>query len=197
MPYRFFVSPVCNSGLSKLCLHQCIYFIHQFLKVKSFLLCVKLSCFQLAHIQHIIYKFQKMACRKLYLMETVIYFFLILTVFVNDIKHPHNTVDRCADVMTHTVHKFRLGSVLGVCLLNCYFETFIFFLFFLMKLRRILKQNDSMNNSTFFICLWIIHDISGHQNCFLKPDRRFILTTFTIFNRHLPGAGFKSSEQFL
>lgn len=45
-----------------------------------------------------------------------------------------------------------------------------------------LKQNNSMDYGTLFICIRIIHHISGHQNCFLQPYRLiFFSHRFAVF----------------
>ena len=143
---------------------------------------LKHTSFQFAHIEDITDQFEQMSGRQLNLIQTVINFFPVISVFTDDIYHSHDSIDRRTNIMTHAIHKFRLGPVFRIRFFISHLQTRFFLLFLFMKIWSILKQNNSMDYGTLFICIRIIHHISGHQNCFLQPYRLiFFSHHFAVF----------------
>ena len=130
----FSVSVMCDSRFNQLCIYQCSNLIHQFTHIKSIFFNFKHTCFQLAHIQYIAYQFQQMFRRKPDLFEAVINLFPVIAVFADDIHHTHDTIDRSADIMTHTVHKFRFCFVFSICFFKRYLQTLFFLLLLLVEI---------------------------------------------------------------
>ena len=87
--------------------------------------------------------------------QTFFYFFRLFLTFADDMQHSHNTVDRCADIMTHAVHKFGLRLALRISRLESGLQTFFFFLFFFMESRGVFEQNNTADHHTFLSCFLI------------------------------------------
>ena len=95
---------------------------------------LKHTSFQFAHIEDITDQFQQMSGRQLNLIQTVINFSPVIPVFTDDVYHSHDSIDRRTNIMTHTIHKFRLGSVLGIRFFISHLQTCFFLLFLFMEI---------------------------------------------------------------
>ena len=103
MPNSFSVSVMPDSGFLQLGFHQRGSLGHQMLQIKGFHHSFFLLCLNAPHVQNIIDQRQQMSGGQLDLSKTFLDPFPVIHVPSDDLQHTHHTIDRCLDIMAHTV----------------------------------------------------------------------------------------------
>ena len=86
---------------------------------------------QLTHIQDFIYQFQQQMGCSFDLCPVFRLLLHIVCIMISHIEHTADPIDRCPDIVAHTLEELRFCLVGRLCLFCCYQEfCFVFFLFF-------------------------------------------------------------------
>ena len=103
MPNSFSVSVMPDSGFLQLGFHQRGSLGHELFQIKGFHHSFFLLCLNAPHVQNIIDQRQQMSGGQLDLSKTFLDPFPVIHVPSDDLQHTHHTIDRCLDIMAHTV----------------------------------------------------------------------------------------------
>ena len=189
--------PVSQPRLGQLGAHQRRHLIHQLRQGKGFLPGLPLSCFDLAHIQHIIDQIQQMAGRYSHLVQAFVNLLPVLPVFADDLQHAQNAVDGRAHIVAEPVQELRFRPAGRIHRRISLLQPLLFPFFLFMKGRSIFEQNDRPDDLSLLFRFLMIKNITGHEYRLLQPEQFAAVRFFLILHRHLLVPAVKPFQQLV
>ena len=113
------------------------------MKVKWNLIQHNLTGFQFSHIKNLIDQLQQKVRGIPDLFSAFCQFIYIIMVIIRDLEHPADSIDLCADIMTHSPEEICLGFTGTLCSIQCFFQKLLLSDF---SLHNIIYIQESQHN---------------------------------------------------